>query len=523
MFSFPGRSPSIFRSKNDEYSSESESENEQDNSSSLPPQFKKPLSKEDHNSNSTLKVQLKAQNDKKPEQNRQEKPPSSDDKPSTRDSQLENRSQFTKDSSKFSAYTRKPTFSSDDFDDYDDEDFDDEVRQILTSTFKGKISKQQIDRLSTSLSLILERAADDLSSYPVNNQNNFTKKASPAINLILPASQFNSSFMQPTIVLPPPIISNNSSNRNTYSQNTSTLPNPYPNVMQNPFLPSPNPQLNPYLPNPQLNPYLPDPSSNPYLPNISPFMNPYGSTVQPYPIFPLLQQDLGLDIHKKKKKDKKKKDKKKKDKKAKKQDGKDKKQDKKGDQDEKKDDDSIRKSRGTTYDYDGSRAFSGIFRYFRSTNWGSDSVSESQVIATASSTGSGNPRELMSGREESSGFKNYFNTRSEANSWICFDFKSRRVIPSAYSIKTIKGNPNHFYPKSWVIEGSNNNSIWQTIDSHNNCSFLKGNNITHVFRIAGKKTKAFRYIRMRLTGPNWNDTFHLGMESFEIFGTLIES
>ena len=54
-----------------------------------------------------------------------------------------------------------------------------------------------------------------------------------------------------------------------------------------------------------------------------------------------------------------------------------------------------------------------------------------------------------------------FSSEDEPNSWICYDFKSRLVTPTSYSIRSHVGAG---FPKSWVLEVSNDGHAWTVID-----------------------------------------------------------
>ncbi|KAK8841178.1 hypothetical protein M9Y10_027380 [Tritrichomonas musculus] len=76
-------------------------------------------------------------------------------------------------------------------------------------------------------------------------------------------------------------------------------------------------------------------------------------------------------------------------------------------------------------------------------------------------------------------------------------------------------------PQSWVIQGSNDNNSWETIDEEKDCSILNGNSVVHTFTMNHPKPTKFKYIRMYSTGPNWSNNNYLAFESFEIYGIFI--
>lgn len=115
--------------------------------------------------------------------------------------------------------------------------------------------------------------------------------------------------------------------------------------------------------------------------------------------------------------------------------------------------------------------------------------------------------------------RRFFSGR-EKNSWICFDFMGNRVIPTDYTIRSVAWNPNSCHPKSWVIEGSNDQKKWEILDEKINCPLLNGNSIVKTFTIKNDNMKEFRFIRMRSAGTNWSGNSYFALESFEIYGIL---
>lgn len=113
-----------------------------------------------------------------------------------------------------------------------------------------------------------------------------------------------------------------------------------------------------------------------------------------------------------------------------------------------------------------------------------------------------------------------FRAINSGDVWICFDFKYHTIIPSNYTIRSYGFGIDFPHPKSWVIEGSNDNNNWMVIDEQRNCPFLNGSNLIHTFTIQDQKQEKFQFIRLRLTGPNWNDSHQLSFDSIEFYGKL---
>ena len=162
--------------------------------------------------------------------------------------------------------------------------------------------------------------------------------------------------------------------------------------------------------------------------------------------------------------------------------------------------------------------FCGIISHMRSEN--NNDIS-SRIGITASSTLNSNylPSNVTIYEERGKDFY----SEDQANSWIKFEFKSNKVVPRSYQVMSYHAGQNGYHPKSWVIEGSNSgeDDSWVTLDSRNNCAELNGPYKTQIFEISNGNTEEFRFIRMRLTGPDWANYNYLKLSAFEIYGELI--
>lgn len=79
-------------------------------------------------------------------------------------------------------------------------------------------------------------------------------------------------------------------------------------------------------------------------------------------------------------------------------------------------------------------------------------------LTSSSTLGSYYPFECV----DLSDINNCFESDDEPNSWLCFDFKEKRVKINAYSIRAYDGG---FYLQSWRIDGSNDNKKWILLDN----------------------------------------------------------
>ena len=132
-------------------------------------------------------------------------------------------------------------------------------------------------------------------------------------------------------------------------------------------------------------------------------------------------------------------------------------------------------------------------------------------------TGTGNdPR----GAVEFKDTKSVYSSDDE-DSWICYDFNDRCVIPTSYSVRSYGGLfvNGHNSPKSWVVEVSNDGELWMEIDRRENSDLANGGAPRH-FKISSVPWQGFRFFRLRQTGKNHEGSYRLDIDALEIFGTL---
>jgi hypothetical protein len=119
---------------------------------------------------------------------------------------------------------------------------------------------------------------------------------------------------------------------------------------------------------------------------------------------------------------------------------------------------------------------------------------------------------------------NYFYSKNEPNQWLDYDFGSRRVNLSHYTIRSrYNGSENDFYLRSWVIEGSVDGNTWTEIDRREDDHSLNFKNPVRLFAVDSVSGE-FRHVRLRQTGPNqYSSSDHrIIISGFELFGSLTE-
>jgi E3 ubiquitin-protein ligase HECTD1 len=118
-------------------------------------------------------------------------------------------------------------------------------------------------------------------------------------------------------------------------------------------------------------------------------------------------------------------------------------------------------------------------------------------------------------------FDSAFATGDEPGSWICWDFKEKRVVPTDYSIGSAsKGMVQHFNLRRWVVEGSVNGSTWTVLDKQDENNELTAKPVTRTYPARGRDE--LQFIRLRQTGKNNNGSDNLAISFFEVFGSLLE-
>ncbi|KAK8871534.1 hypothetical protein M9Y10_007265 [Tritrichomonas musculus] len=174
---------------------------------------------------------------------------------------------------------------------------------------------------------------------------------------------------------------------------------------------------------------------------------------------------------------------------------------------------------GIQFSLDDQNPFNGIFNFLKRKS--SDKI-EAEVDITASSCYSDNadwcqPKNVVLFDD----LYKCYESKNLPNSWISFDFKEKRVIPTNYTIRSRDIDSNFIHPKSWVIEGSIDNESWTILDRQNNCSRLNGKSLIYTFSLSNQQFVEFRYIRMRAVSPSWHGSNYFAINSFEIYGRLI--
>jgi hypothetical protein len=111
-----------------------------------------------------------------------------------------------------------------------------------------------------------------------------------------------------------------------------------------------------------------------------------------------------------------------------------------------------------------------------------------------------------------------FESKNEPNSWFSVQLKSKKIIPSGYLLRS-HGNSGNT-PKTWRLEGSNDNNQWIVIDQQENRDW-KTKQWSEVYLPVQTK-EAFSYFKFTQTGKNYQKDDYLRLNYFEIFGTILD-
>jgi hypothetical protein len=170
---------------------------------------------------------------------------------------------------------------------------------------------------------------------------------------------------------------------------------------------------------------------------------------------------------------------------------------------------------GPEFALDSSAPFKGIIAHLTA-ECGGNVHSRGIVVITASSSARSACHQVVDYT-----WTDYWFTNGNANSWIQFDFKTRSISPSNYTIKSA-GNGSHHLVK-WSLVGSNDGTTWIDLDRRET-NELSGNYIVKSYECASVPSSSFfRFIRLTQTGKNSSGQDNLMLANLELFGDMINA
>ena len=113
-----------------------------------------------------------------------------------------------------------------------------------------------------------------------------------------------------------------------------------------------------------------------------------------------------------------------------------------------------------------------------------------------------------------------FISNNIVNSWLKFDFGAAySVVVTDYSLRGREDFAGDLNPRTWRLQGSNDDALWSNIDIRVNDTTLTGGGVWGHF-IVGSLGGAFRYLRIYQDGLNAVSTNHLALSEVEFYGQL---
>lgn len=109
------------------------------------------------------------------------------------------------------------------------------------------------------------------------------------------------------------------------------------------------------------------------------------------------------------------------------------------------------------------------------------------------------------------------------NAWIQFEFVNYLLELQHYTLVSTANRPRQHQPKSWIIEGSNDGSSWEVVETVNNCDEMNVKNATKTFKLA-KPSRPLRFFKFTLKAnharPDGPNIYELSLGAIEFYGRL---
>lgn len=168
------------------------------------------------------------------------------------------------------------------------------------------------------------------------------------------------------------------------------------------------------------------------------------------------------------------------------------------------------KEKGISLPYTGNNVFNGIINYLKINK----NVDDYLRITSSSEYSDHLNKNVI--RFDS---RKYFASDDIQNSWICFEFINHFIILQNYTFRFYsRGGCN---PKSWIVEGSNDNIKWDFLSNQDSTFIRNESNLTHTFKIENANNKKFKFIRLRQPNQNFYNDNHFCIDCIEFYGNLI--
>jgi hypothetical protein len=118
------------------------------------------------------------------------------------------------------------------------------------------------------------------------------------------------------------------------------------------------------------------------------------------------------------------------------------------------------------------------------------------------------------------GWRNYWCSTNQENSWVCFDFKEKKVCLSGYTLKSDGRTGGYRQFLNWTIHGSNDGRSWSDVLDSQDTAVVNGVDFMVRHFDCPRTDRSYRFIRIQMRGKNNFDNYKMKLSEVEFFGTL---
>lgn len=181
---------------------------------------------------------------------------------------------------------------------------------------------------------------------------------------------------------------------------------------------------------------------------------------------------------------------------------------------------TINTSENRHFEYKNGLELYGIVKYL--TNESGGNIHQNGVIELKSSSEQNNHKVFNLVNLNDFSRNSMWSPNGERNSTVTFNFKDKKVLLTHYTFCT-PSESTRDYPRSWIVECSNDNENWICLDERKDETVMNNFNVRHTFQCNNQKNDFYQFIRIRSTGPCWNPRctrYFFDLAAVEFFGYL---
>ena len=98
---------------------------------------------------------------------------------------------------------------------------------------------------------------------------------------------------------------------------------------------------------------------------------------------------------------------------------------------------------------------------------------------------------------------------------LLFDFKQRKIKLTHYTLHTPSNGGS--YPRSWIVECSNDRKKWITRDNRIDEEVMNNDNVCHTYKCQIQSDEFYQYIQFKSLN-DWDDDYCFDISAVEFFG-----